>query len=125
MARRLRQDRSGIAAVEFALVAPMLILLLLGVLEFGRLMWVNSNLQFAAEQATRYAIAHTSASPDDITAQAQSALQGMGVTGVQFDVVNSATSVSVTLTYNFTFVSSGVLPYGPITLTGASTFPKN
>jgi len=80
MARRLRQDRSGIAAVEFALVAPMLILLLLGVLEFGRLMWVNSNLQFAAEQATRYAIAHTSASPDDITAQAQSALQGMGVT---------------------------------------------
>ncbi len=35
---RLRRDRRGAAVVEFALFAPLFLLMLVGVIEFGRLL---------------------------------------------------------------------------------------
>ena len=42
--RLLRRDESGAALVEFALVAPVLLLLLLGMVDFGRAYnyWIDS-----------------------------------------------------------------------------------
>jgi Flp pilus assembly protein TadG len=46
--RFLRQDDSGIAAVEFALVLPVMILFSLGLAEVGRFALLNLKLQHAA-----------------------------------------------------------------------------
>jgi Flp pilus assembly protein TadG len=54
-----RHDRSrGQAMVEFALVIPVFILLLVGIFDFGRVIWVNDTLSTAAREAARYAIVH-------------------------------------------------------------------
>ena len=53
---RLR-PRRGQAAVEFALILPVLILIVSSVFEFGRLFIVYSSLSNAAQEATRYALA--------------------------------------------------------------------
>ncbi len=45
------------AAVEFALILPVLILIVSSVFEFGRLFLVYSSLSNAAQEATRYAVA--------------------------------------------------------------------
>jgi Flp pilus assembly protein TadG len=47
--------RSGVAAVEFAIVLPFLLLLLLGLWEVGRIIYVQSNLHSAARDAARLA----------------------------------------------------------------------
>ncbi|WP_161784942.1 TadE/TadG family type IV pilus assembly protein [Hoeflea sp. BAL378] len=47
-ARRLRGDRSGVGAVEFALIAPVLIVLYMGSLEVSVAMSVNKKLARAA-----------------------------------------------------------------------------
>jgi Flp pilus assembly protein TadG len=47
--------RQGAAAVEFALVAPLLFALVLGIVEFGRAFWVTETLQIAARTACRTA----------------------------------------------------------------------
>jgi Flp pilus assembly protein TadG len=47
----------GQAAVEFALVLPILILIVSSVFEFGRFFLVYSSLSNAAQEATRYAVA--------------------------------------------------------------------
>lgn len=52
-----RRARSGAAATEFALVLPVFILFLLGMIEFGRLFWVQVSLRLAVEQTARYAMA--------------------------------------------------------------------
>jgi Flp pilus assembly protein TadG len=54
-ARKLSRARGGATAVEFAIVAPVLLMLLLGIMEGGRALWTQNALSFAVEQAARCA----------------------------------------------------------------------
>jgi Flp pilus assembly protein TadG len=55
----LRRDESrGQTMVEFALVLPILVLLLVGFFDLGRVVLANDGLAAAAREATRYAIVH-------------------------------------------------------------------
>jgi len=56
--RRLLRARDGAMAVEFAFVGPIFIIILWSVFEFGRFYWIKSSLQYAVEDAGRYAMAH-------------------------------------------------------------------
>ncbi len=51
--RPLRPDQSGVTALEFALVAPVLLLLLIGVMEIGHMFYVRSILQGEMVRAGR------------------------------------------------------------------------
>jgi Flp pilus assembly protein TadG len=51
--RRLVGDRRGATAVEFAMVAGPLMLLLFGTMEFGRLMWLRQALEETATVGAR------------------------------------------------------------------------
>ncbi len=48
------QKSPGQAMVEFALVLPILLLIVYGILEVGRLLFIYNNVVSAARQATRY-----------------------------------------------------------------------
>lgn len=50
---RLRDDRKGATLVEFALIAPTFLLLLLGTFEFGHGVYLQAILQGAVQQAGR------------------------------------------------------------------------
>lgn len=52
MLQRLRSDR-GAAAVEFALVLPVLVLLVFGIIEFGRIFNVQNSVSAAALEGAR------------------------------------------------------------------------
>jgi Flp pilus assembly protein TadG len=53
-----RQKPRGQAMVEFALVIPVFILLMVGIFDLGRVIWVNDTLSTAAREAARFAIVH-------------------------------------------------------------------
>lgn len=56
-----RRDRSdGQGLVEFALVVPVLLLLILGIVDFARGIFIYSVVQDAAREGARYAIVHGS-----------------------------------------------------------------
>lgn len=50
--RRMRSER-GAAIVEFALVVPILILLVFGIVEFGRVFYIQSTISGAAREGAR------------------------------------------------------------------------
>ncbi|SDY67787.1 TadE-like protein [Modestobacter sp. DSM 44400] len=52
MGRRLRDER-GASAVEFALIVPLLVLLVLGIVEFGHGFQVQGTLSAAAREGVR------------------------------------------------------------------------
>ena len=52
MARRLRGER-GASAVEFALIVPLLIMLVIGIAEFGHAFQVQGTLSAAAREGVR------------------------------------------------------------------------
>ena len=57
------------AAVEFALVAPILFLLLFGIIDLALMFWVNFSMQYAVREGTRYAVTGQSGLDPSTTAQ--------------------------------------------------------
>lgn len=57
--RRLFKSQSGTSIIEFAIVAPFLILLVIGLIEFGRYMYFGILAAHAAEAGAQYAAQNT------------------------------------------------------------------
>lgn len=65
MIRRFaRRDEGGQSLVEFALVLPVLLLIITGIFDLGRAVWQENTLAYAAREGTRFAIVHGSGYPD-------------------------------------------------------------
>ena len=58
MLRRLnaKSDQRGATLVEFAIGASVFLMVMFGVIEFGRLLWTHNALTDAARRAARYAV---------------------------------------------------------------------
>jgi hypothetical protein len=56
MLRRLLIDRTAASAAEFAMVLPLLLLFLLGIIDAGRYMWSINRAEKAAQMGVRMAV---------------------------------------------------------------------
>ena len=128
---RPRNDE-GQAVVEFALIAPILILLLVGIFEFGRAWSAHQALTDAAREGARAAVvADASVSEDSVRALVRNALDRVSLDGSRADVqltgVNAATGeparVVVRYSHQFGFLKPlGVLVGNGGTVTLATAF---
>lgn len=123
--------RRGTTAVEFALIFPVFLTFVLGIMEVGRAVWIKGSLQYAVEETTRFAMVNTSSSNSTLEAYATTILTGTGVssTGVTFtaaqDTSGSTTFITVTGSYLFSGLTS-YLPYlDNVTLNARSRAPLN
>lgn len=93
----------------------------LGVIEFGRLMWMQASLQAAVETAAR-CLALGSCSNAQTIVDSQMASYGYGVRQptVSTSTPNCGSQVSATL--QFTFIVQGLFPWSP-TLSALSCYP--
>jgi Flp pilus assembly protein TadG len=109
--KRGRTGRRGTAAVEFALVAPVFFIFLMGTIEFGRVMMVQNVLIAAAREGARAAIIK-GATASSVTAKANNYAATAGVPSTTTTVepsnlatATSATPIKVTVSVNFNDVS--------------------
>lgn len=84
--RKIRTTRSGVAAVEFALVAPIFFLLVFGLIEFGRMMMVQQALTNAAREGTRVAILATTKDGAAVETRMRNYLQSVLANAASGDV---------------------------------------
>jgi TadE-like protein len=56
-----RNDSRGQSLVEFALIFPIFILLLVSIFDLGHVVWANDSLSNAAREAARFAVVHGAA----------------------------------------------------------------
>ncbi len=126
--RRLGGCRRGATAVEFGILLPIYLIMVLGVVEVGRALWIKSSLQFACEEAARYAIVNTSATTTTVEEYALTRLTNTGIntTGVTFtaaqDTVGSVNFMTISGTYNFTVLVE-LVPMPDVTLNAKSRVP--
>jgi Flp pilus assembly protein TadG len=108
---RNRRDERGAAAVEFALVVPLLLLMVLGVAEFGRAYHVQASLSQAAREGVRVMALQND--PAAAIAATRAAAPTLTLTNISVSPTNCVASgltptatATVTVTYSFTFMSS-------------------
>jgi Flp pilus assembly pilin Flp len=106
--RRFWQDSHGGPAAEFALVVPILILFLLGIVDVGRLMWTWNQAEKATQMGVRFA-AVTNLIPSDLKTYSYAVAGSVP----QGDVVPQSLFPGVTCTSaNCTCKSGGTCPFG-------------
>jgi len=98
-----RRSRSGAAIIEFALLAPVLFMLILGMIEFGRVLMVAQLLTDAAREGGRQAVLAGS-NTDKVTSTVDTFLTNAGVNGAHTAVspdpatANQGDAITVTVT---------------------------
>lgn len=128
---RLWLDRRGFAAVEFALIAPALLLLTFGIIDVGRMMWTASTLDHAAREGARYATVHgaQSAQPtSEAEVQAFVADRAIGVDPANLSVTvawspnsNPGGTVTITVGYQYNSLLVGFITRDPINFQSVSS----
>ncbi|MBD1537476.1 pilus assembly protein [Arthrobacter sp. S13_S34] len=89
-----KRKEKGAVAVEMAIVLPLLLLILLGIVEFGRVFNVQVSLTQAAREGARYAAIHHGE-------------PGFDVRGTTLAAAPSLSGLSVSVTDNASSCSSG------------------
>jgi len=142
--QRRARGLKGQTMLEFALVAPLFFFLIFGLIDYGRLFFVEMNLQNAVEEAGRFASTGNHL-PDpnnpgqylsrvnSIIATAQQAASGASITNIQISSVWGGSGsaggpgdiVTVSLTSNLQLMTPMVarfFPNGAYTFTSSATF---
>ncbi len=116
-------DTRGVAVVEFAFIAPILMMLTLGILDVGRAMHALNTMQHTAKEAARYASVRGSASAspasqDDIVKFVKNAAIGLDAKRMSVQVSwapnnSPGSAVVVDIAYDFNSMLVGIFKSSP------------
>ena len=127
MSRMRQRNERGAVATEFAILLPVLLLILFGTIEFGLIMFNREVITNASREGARAGIVQRVPKPTtgEITAVVTNYLTGSGINMGAVNVAvagaggaNPAT-LTVTVNYTYTFIVPGVFGLGnTLPLTG-------
>lgn len=118
--------RSGQAMVEFALVSILFLMIVLGTIDFGRAIYMNSQLTNAVREGARYA----QVAPTDTNGIKQEVIRkgtGLGLTTGDITMTCSTAActagsdVTVRANLKFSFITQSFLGIGPFTMHAQAT----
>ena len=123
MNRQKNSNHRGQTLVEFAIILPVFLFLIVVIFDFGRAVYYYSAIHNAAREGARYGVIHPDDS-SDIAARAKNYAIGLGVsditvttdiTGTELVGTFQNPTIKVTVSYPFTPVTplvSAILPCG-------------
>ncbi len=124
--RRVR----GAAIVEFAVVLPLLLTILFGIIEYGWVFMVRQTLQSAAREGCRLAVLQTSVDPyANVVGRVSDVMQPTGLTTYSLTmthatVANPVETVSVSVPYNDVSLMGGFFGTHDYDLAGTCSMRK-
>ncbi len=135
---KLLKDCRGTAFVEFGLLAPVFFLVTVGILDFGRMVWLSNTVEHAATEGARYAairgskkatVATTQTITDFVRGQAELIPPSDMTVNVSWTPANNnnpGSTVTVQVIYDdFEYLLVGFLGFDPVDLKGTSTMVIN
>jgi Flp pilus assembly protein TadG len=116
--RHFRRDADGAAAVEFAIVVPVFLAIMLTIWEFGFAQHKLSSIRFAMENASRSLLLNNALTQDQLSTQVKAQLSDIADNNVTITLASSTVSGSTVKTMTGTYTSSIGIP-------GMATIPVN
>lgn len=127
---RVVGDKRGVAAVEFALLLPVFLLITGALIDIGLMMWTQLGIEHAVEAGARYASLYTASHPPapcPVAANVQSytATQayGLGLPASTFTYTTATCGFQVKASYSYQFIGDG-FPQMTMTLSATSCIPR-
>lgn len=118
------------AIVEFAVVLPLLLTILFGIIEYGWVFMVRQTLQTAAREGCRLAVLQTSTSPyANVTSRIAEVMGPTGLTSYSVTMTHAATgnpveTVEVSIPYNKVSLMGGFFGTHSYDLAGSCSMRK-
>ena len=114
--------------MEYALIAPPLMLLLLGLLEFGLYAWSRHSIEFATEETARAVMVKTVVTNDDVAAELKSRMSEFDsaslTTTVTQDTIGPTKFVTLSVAYIYKFnIVGGFVGLEPAIIESKSRVP--
>lgn len=118
---RFMRDRRGVAAIEFAIVAPLLIMMMFGMIMYGSWFWMAHSVQSMASESARAAIAGLDPTEREQLARAFVGVQvsdlGLNAAKAAVAVESTPTVIRVNIAYDASdhplMALSGLIPSPP------------
>ena len=111
MRKLFLKDKKGQSIIEFAVILPILLMVLFGITEFGRAIMVTNVLNTASREGARLAAVSSVSDSLSVRARVVEVLDAANIDAkditIQFLV--SEKSVEVTVTTDFEVLSGGIL----------------
>lgn len=106
---RSRRER-GTALIEFTLIMPLLLVLTVAAVDFGRAFFVKNILEQAAREGVRLRAVSSSADSGLVTARVNQVVgaAGVAITGIGVAGPDAARQVHVTVNADFNWIFPGV-----------------
>ena len=111
-----RHQRKGAAVIEFAVCLPVIILIVLGTIEAGSLLFLKQTLVQAAYEGAKVAIVSGDAAQAEAIVDAVTAGRNLQDVQVQFtpsDIANMPAGEILTITISAPGDSNSLIPFGP------------
>jgi Flp pilus assembly protein TadG len=123
--RRLIKDKTGTAAIEFAMTSWVYVLLLMAIIEGSFALWIQAGIQHGSEMAARCASVDHNNCGSTSAIQTYAAAQSYGLSPPTstFTVTTPTCGYRVSASYTLTYLTHFFNP-SAVTLTGSSCFPK-
>ena len=130
MRRRIKTRLRAVAVVEFAVVTPLLVTMLLGIMEYGYLFMVRQTMQHAAREACRIAVLQTTVEPyTEVSGRVADIMSTTGLTGYSISMTHAAGAnpyevVEVTIPLQSVSIVGGYIPHSSGDLLGSCSMRK-
>ena len=130
--KRLARCGAGAAILEFALLAPVFLMMLFGIIEFSRLAWTRQTLDEVAFSTARCMSVETSCGTTDMQrsyAISRAADYGIALSAANVTISGNAScngygaSNTVTISKSFASPAKGLIPALPDEVTSSACFP--
>ncbi len=132
--RSTRQQRTakarGAAVVEFAVVLPLLLTILFGIIEYGWVFMVRQSLQTAAREGCRIAVLQTSVEPySNVVARVATVMGPTGLTTFSINMTHATDAdpvetIEISIPYNDVSLLGGFFGTHDYNLAGTCSMRK-
>ena len=113
--QKLRSKREGAAVVEFAVCLPLIVLIVLGTIEAGSLLFLKQTLVQAAYEGAKVAIATGDSDQVESVVDAVAASRNLTGVNVQFtpsDLTSVPAGETITITLTAPGDDNSLIPFG-------------
>jgi Flp pilus assembly protein TadG len=108
--RRFRRDAGGAAAVEFAIVVPVFLAIMMTIWEFGFAQHKLSSIRFAMENASRSLLVNNALTEAQLSTQVKSQLSSIADNNVTITLTSTTVSGATVKKLTGTYTSSIGIP---------------